>query len=101
MISVKSMIAVTLQKNTCFKNPQNASCIELILTNKPRSFERFMTIENGLPGFHKFSLTVMNVFLKSKSLISSNIAVIAVLIIKHSLAIFQLLFLKYVMKMRF
>ena len=67
MISVKSMIVVILlKKNTCFKNPQNPSCIDLIITNKSRSFERSVTIETGLSDFYKLSLTVMKVFYKNQ-----------------------------------
>ena len=28
-----------IKQSTCFKNPENPSCIDLILTNKPRSFQ--------------------------------------------------------------
>ena len=55
---------ITFKKNTCFKNPQNPSCIDLIITNKPRSFERSMAIETGLFDVNKLSLTVMKVFYK-------------------------------------
>ena len=90
-----------IKKYTCFKNPQNPSCIDLIITNKPRNFKGSITIETGLSDFHKLSLTVMKFSIKSNSLILSNIAIIAILIMKHSLAIFELLFLKYVMKTNF
>ena len=64
MIFVKSMIVLTLlRKNTCLKNP---SCIDLIITNKPRSSEGSMTIEAGLSDFHKLSLTVISFPQKAK-----------------------------------
>ena len=44
---------------TCFKNPENPSCIDLILTNKPRSFQNSTIIETGLSDFHKLTVTVM------------------------------------------
>ena len=67
MIFIKSMIVLTLfKKNTCLKNLQNPSCIDLIITNKPRSFERSLTIETGLSEFNKLSLTVTKVFYKSQ-----------------------------------
>ena len=44
---------------TCFKNPENPSCIDLILTNHPRSFQGSTLIETGLSDFHKMTLTVM------------------------------------------
>ena len=67
MIFIKSMIVLTLfKKNTCLKNLQNPSCIDLIITNKPRSFEGSLTIETGLSQFNKLSLTVTKVFYKSQ-----------------------------------
>ena len=38
---------------TCFKNPENTSCIDLLLTNKPLSFQTTTVIEIGLSDFHK------------------------------------------------
>ena len=55
-----------IKKYTCFKNPQNPSCIDLIITNKPRNFKGSMTIETGLSDFHKLSLTIMKVFYKKQ-----------------------------------
>ena len=46
-------------KPTCFKNLENSSCIDLILTNKPWSFQNSFAIETGLSDFHKMRLTVM------------------------------------------
>ena len=34
-----------IKQATCFKNPENPSCIDLILTNKPRSFQTKCVIE--------------------------------------------------------
>ena len=48
------------------KNPQNPSCIDLILTNRSKSFQDSMVIETGLSDFHKTSLTVMKVFYKKQ-----------------------------------
>ena len=47
---------------TCFKNPQNPSSIDLILTNRPRSFQHSTTIETGLSDHHKLTITVMRSF---------------------------------------
>ena len=33
------------KKLTCFKNPDNATCIDLILTNKQKSFQNSIIIE--------------------------------------------------------
>ena len=47
---------------TCFKNPLNPSTIDLILTNRPRSFQNSQTIETGLSDHHKLTVTVMRAF---------------------------------------
>ena len=44
---------------TCYKNPENPSCIDLILTNNPNSFQNSGVIETGLSDFHKMMVTVM------------------------------------------
>ena len=41
-----------LEKPTCYKNSNEPSCIDLILTNKPESFQHYCVIEAGLPDFH-------------------------------------------------
>ena len=53
--------------NTCFKNPENPTCIDLFLTNFPRSFQNTTAITTGLPDFHKMTVTVLkNNFCKPK-----------------------------------
>ena len=42
-----------IKRNTCFKNPANPSCIDLLITNRPAWFHGSMTIETGLPNFQK------------------------------------------------
>ena len=42
---------------TCYKNPQKPSCIDLILTNSPLSFQSSGVIETGLSDFHKMTVT--------------------------------------------
>ena len=44
---------------TCCKNPNKPTCIDLMLTNKPRSFKNSSVLETGLSGYHKMTLTVM------------------------------------------
>ena len=41
------------------KNPENPSCIDLVLTNNPNSFQNSGVIETGLSDFHKMTVTVM------------------------------------------
>ena len=43
---------------TCYKNPSKPTCIDLILTNFPKSFQHTQTIETCLSDFHKLKLTV-------------------------------------------
>ena len=46
---------------TCFKNYANQSCIDLYLTNGPKSFQSTLTIEMGLSDFHKLIVPVLKV----------------------------------------
>ena len=55
-----------IKDNTCFKNPSKPSCIDLIITNRPKSFQNSVTVETGLSDFHKMTLTVMKVFYKKQ-----------------------------------
>ena len=34
-----------IREKTSFKNPNNTSCIDLIITNRPKSFQNSMIIE--------------------------------------------------------
>ena len=45
---------------TCYKNIDNPSCIDLLLTNSVKSFESTCTIETGSSDFHKLVVTVLN-----------------------------------------
>ena len=56
-----------IKKPTCFKNPENSKTIDLILTNRPRSFCNFDTLETGLSDFHKLTVTVLKMFFKKQS----------------------------------
>ena len=51
-----------VKDKTSVKNPINPICIDLIITNRPKSFQESEVIETGLSAFHKMSLTVMKVF---------------------------------------
>ena len=48
-----------VKQSTCFKNPNKPTCIDLILTNCPRSFQNTDTFETGLSDFHKRTFTVL------------------------------------------
>ena len=45
---------------TCYKNIDNPSCIDLLLSNSAKSFESTCTIETGLSDFHNLVVTVLN-----------------------------------------
>ena len=42
-----------IKEPTCYNNLQNSSCIDLILTNSPYSFQNSCVIETGLSDFQK------------------------------------------------
>ena len=48
-----------IKQPTCYKNPNNPTCIDLILSNTPRSFQSTCVIETGLSDFHLMTLTVL------------------------------------------
>ena len=56
-----------IKKPTCFKNPENPKTIDLILTNRPRSFCNSDTLETGLSDFHKLTVTILKMFFKKQS----------------------------------
>ena len=43
---------------TRYKNPDNLTGIDFILTNCPKSFQEPSTLETGLSDFHKMVITV-------------------------------------------
>ena len=48
-----------IRQPTYYKNPSNPACIDLILTNLPRSFQSTCVVETGLSNFYLMTLTVM------------------------------------------
>ena len=53
-----------IKEPTCYKNPENPSCIDLILTNNPKCFQSSCVVETGLSDFHKMTVTVMKTTFK-------------------------------------
>ena len=51
---------------TCYKNPNNLSSIDLMLTHRKGSFYNSMAIETGLSDCHKMTLTVFKLYVKKK-----------------------------------
>ena len=48
-----------VKQNICFKNPDKPTCIDLILTNCPHSFQNTDTFETGLSDFHKLTFNAL------------------------------------------
>ena len=48
-----------IKQPTCYKNPNNLSCIDFILSNTPRSFQSTYVIETAPSDFHLMTLIVM------------------------------------------
>ena len=53
-----------IKEPTCYKNPENPSCIDLILTNNPKCFQSSCVVETGLSDFHRMTVTVMKTTFK-------------------------------------
>ena len=47
-----------INRPTCYKNPDKPTCIDLILTNCPGSFQNSCVIETGLSDFQKMIVMV-------------------------------------------
>ena len=48
-----------IKQPTCYKNPENPSCIDLILKNKAKSFQSTCVIETWLSNFHRMTISVL------------------------------------------
>ena len=48
-----------IKESSCYKNPNNPTCIDLILSNTHRSFQSTCVILTGPSGFHLMALIVM------------------------------------------
>ena len=62
MYNLKNLV----KEPTCYKNPDNPSCIGLLLTNRPRTFQCTTTIETDISDFHKLVVTVLKPFYKKQ-----------------------------------
>ena len=61
-----------INEPTCYKNANNPSYIDVILTNRKRSFQDSMAVETGLSDHHKMVVTVLKTFCKKKDPITIN-----------------------------
>ena len=57
---------ILIKDNNFFKYPEKPSCIDLIITNRPKCFQNSVKLETGLSDFHKTTLRVMKVFYKNQ-----------------------------------
>ena len=48
-----------IKQPTCFKKPGKPSCIDLVLTNRPKSFQATSVTETGLSDFHRMTVSVL------------------------------------------
>ena len=48
-----------IKEPKCFKNPENSTCIDWILKNKPHSSKNTYVIDTGLSDFHKMIVAVI------------------------------------------
>ena len=55
-----------LKEPTCSKNPDNPSCTELFLTNRPKCFQSTTTMETRISDFHKMVITVLKIFYRKQ-----------------------------------
>ena len=53
-----------IKEPTCYKNPGNPSCVDLILTNNPKCFQSSSVVENGSSDFHRMTVTIMKTTFK-------------------------------------
>ena len=53
-----------VKEPTCFKSTENPSCVDLILTNRYRSFQSTVTVESGLSDFHKMTVSILKTYFK-------------------------------------
>ena len=51
-----------IREKPCFKNLNNPSCIDLLITKRLKSFQNSVVIETGLSDFHKMCITVMKIY---------------------------------------
>ena len=55
-----------INEPTCYKNVNNPSSIDVMLTNRKSCFQDSITIETGLSDHHKMTLSVLKTFFLEK-----------------------------------
>ena len=55
-----------IKKSTCYKNHENPTCIDLILTNRPGYFQHSNVFETGISDFHLLIATQLKMGFQKK-----------------------------------
>ena len=55
-----------IHEPTCYKNAENPSSIDVILTNSKNCFQTSYALETGLSDWHKLVVTVLKTYIKKK-----------------------------------
>ena len=55
-----------IKEPTCFKSLENSTCIDFILTNRPKCFQNSNGFETGLSDFHKLTFTVLKAYFQKQ-----------------------------------
>ena len=56
-----------IKQDTCFKNPLNPSSIDVILTNREKSFHNTITVGTGLGDHHKMTVSVLKTYVPKQA----------------------------------
>ena len=73
--NLKSLI----RQPKCYKNPDDPTCIDFILTKVPRSFQITCNLETGLSDFHLITLTVTRKRFKFQPRVNNTLQVLQIL----------------------
>ena len=52
--------------STCFKNPENPSCIGLLLINSKNDVDEVLVLESGLSNFHRLVASVLKSYFQKE-----------------------------------
>ena len=56
---LKPILKNLVKQNTCYENPKNPSCNDLILPNRPRIFQNTDAVKRRLSYFYKLIIVVL------------------------------------------
>ena len=51
---------------TCFKNPENPSCVDFLLKNSKNNFDEAVVLESGISDFHKLVVSLLKSYFKKE-----------------------------------